>query len=94
MLDIPIEYCRMRTVKTIEKTSMKKATARVSTWAAARADAMNKATEKAETKRKTLEELEHELEIIKAKIDYLRMKEERENLPRCCDPKSELYWCM
>ena len=55
---------------------------------------MNKATEKTEAKRKTLEELEHELEIIKAKIDYLRMKEERENLPRCCDPKSELYWCM
>lgn len=67
---------------------------KTSTWAAARAAAMKKTTEKAETRRKTLEDLEHELEIIKAKIDYLRMKEERENLPRCCDPKSELYWVM
>ena len=45
-------------------------------------------------KRKTLEELEIELEIIKEKIARLRLKEERENLPRCCDPKSELFWCM
>ena len=53
-----------------------------------------KTIEKTEMKRKTLAELELELEIIKEKIVRLRLKEERENLPRCCDPKSELFWCM
>jgi len=80
MLDIPIEYCRMRTVKTIEKTSMKK----------------------------TLAELELELEIIKGKIADLqkpKMKKVRslmtgneieiaEDTPWCCDPSSETYWSM
>jgi hypothetical protein len=80
MLDIPIEYCRMRTVKTIEKTSMKK----------------------------TLAELELELEIIKGKIAALqkpKMKKVRslmtgneieiaEDTPWCCDPSSETYWSM
>lgn len=81
VLDIPIEVCRMRTVKTIEKTSMK---------------------------RKTLEELEIELEIINAKIAALqkpKMKTVRnlmsgkeieiaEDTPSCCDPSSEAYWSM